>query len=126
MVLPGGDANLFIDSIAGQTGKQWRRFAAAQRGQMKLAGRSGHDITYSGTNPAGMEAYLEMMAISDRGSTYLLMISAPKAEFNFFQSGFDRLEKSLRLTSRIPSGAYSASIWIDATGAAAQSSCRAN
>ena len=105
MVLPGSDAGMLMDSIARQTGGQWRGFAEAQRGEVKLAGRGGRYVTYAGTNPAGAAAYLEMMAVSDRGSTYLLMISAPQGLFGGFQGAFDQIEKSFTLTGRVLSSA---------------------
>jgi hypothetical protein len=100
MVLPGADAGMNLDSIAKQTVGQWRGFAEAQRGETRLAGRTGRYVTYAGTNPAGADAFLEVMAIADRGSTYLLMVSAPKTQFSSFQGAFDRIEKSLTLTTR--------------------------
>lgn len=100
MVLTGADTGAFLDALAKQTGAQWRAFTEAQRGELKLAGRTGRYITYSGTNPAGTDAFLEMMAISERGSTYLFMISAPKTQFSFYQGAFDQIEKSFTLTSR--------------------------
>ncbi len=116
MVLPGGDPAIFLGAIARQTGGQWKGFREAHRGAAQFAGRSGQYATYQGTNPAGADAYLEMMAVSDQGSTYLLMISAPAAEFGRFQGAFDQIEKSFTLTARaskvpppVPAGATAGS-----------------
>src|SRR5579862_9718361 len=95
MVLPGDDPRPSLDAIAKQTGGQWKNFKEARRGEMRLAGRAGTYITYSGTNPVGAEAYLEMMAVSDRGRVFLLMMSAPKAEFGNLKPAFDLIEQSL-------------------------------
>jgi hypothetical protein len=97
---PGGDAGMLLEAIARQTGGQWKGFRDAHRGGTQLAGRAGQYVTYQGTNPAGADAYLEMMAVSEQGSTYLIMISAPAAEFGRFQGAFDQMEKSFTLTAR--------------------------
>jgi hypothetical protein len=104
MVLPGEDAQLFLDSVARQTGSQWRGFTEARRGETQLGGVKGAYVTYAGTNPMGADSYLELIAITGRNCTYLMMISAPKPEFARFQSAFDRIEKSFTLTAGITAG----------------------
>jgi len=97
MVLPGPDPALFLNAIGKQAGGQWRGFAEARRGDVQLAGHTGPYVTYAGTNPSGADAYLQLMAVSERGSTYLLMFSAPKAEFTRLKAAFDQIEQSLQL-----------------------------
>ena len=98
MVLAGSDANMFIDAIGRQAGGQWRGFAQARRGETRLAGRAGVYAVYAGTNPAGVPAYLELMAAADGGRTFLLMVSAPQADFARLKPAFDRIEQSLQIT----------------------------
>jgi hypothetical protein len=97
MVLSGADPNLFIDAIGKQAGGQWRGFAQARGGETRLAGRAGVYAVYAGTNPAGVPAYLELMAAPDQGRTFLLMISAPQADFARLKPAFDQIERSLRI-----------------------------
>jgi hypothetical protein len=105
LVLPGNDADLMVKAVGQQTAKQWKGFAEASGGPMQLAGREGRYATYRGTNPMGTEAYLELMAVNHEGNTYLLMISAPVAEFGRLKTAFDQMEKSFTLTMPSASGA---------------------
>ena len=81
MVLPGNDPKMTIDAIARQSGGQWRNFTEVRGGDTRFAGRVGPYATYSGTNPMGADSYLQMLAITDGISTYLLMTSAPRRIF---------------------------------------------
>jgi hypothetical protein len=97
MVLEGSDANMFIDAIGRQAGGEWRGFAQARRGETRLGGRAGVYAVYAGTNPAGVPAYLELMAAADGGRTFLLMVSAPQADFARLKPAFDRIEQSFEI-----------------------------
>lgn len=99
MVLAGSDASMFIDAIGRQTGGQWRGFAQARRGETRMAGRAGVYAVYAGTNPAGIQAYLELMAAADRGRTFLIMVSAPQADFARLKPAFDQIEQGLQITA---------------------------
>ena len=96
MVL-GGDPATSMNALARQTAGQWRGFAEANHGAMRLAGRQGSYATYSGTNPAGAAAYLILMSAADAGRTFLLMESAPQGDFGRIKPGFDEIERSLRI-----------------------------
>lgn len=102
MMLPGSDVAMFIAAIAKQTGGQWKGFTEARRGDLRLAGRTGPYATYAGTNPAGADAYLQMMGVSDNGSTLLMMFSAPKTEFTRVKPAFDQIEQSVQLLAAAP------------------------
>ena len=80
MVLPGADPATTIQAIARQTGGQWQGFREERHGATRLAGREGVYATYSGRNPRGVAAYLQLIAMSDGTNTYLLMSSAPQAD----------------------------------------------
>jgi hypothetical protein len=97
MVLPGDNPALTISAIARQTAGQWRNFAQARSGDARFAGHIGSYATYSGTNPQGAESYLELLAITDGASIYLLITSAPKPDFPRLKSGFDQIEETFVL-----------------------------
>jgi hypothetical protein len=105
LVLPGSDAGLMLNAIGKQTASQWGGFTEVSRGATQFAGPTGQYVTYSGTNPTGMQAYLEMMALSHKGSTYLLMISAPANDFGRLKNAFDQMEKSFTVTAAPAAGA---------------------
>lgn len=96
--LPGTDPQLMLNSIGAATEKQWRNFTEARRGGANFGGRSGQYVTYSGINPMGSDAFLQMLAATDGSLTYLLMTSAPKADFTRLKSAFDQIEQSFTLT----------------------------
>jgi hypothetical protein len=97
MVLPGTDPGMMLDAIARQTGAQWRNFAEARRGEARFGGRTGPYVTYSGVNPRGADSYLQMLAVTDGTSTYLLMSSAAKSDFLRLKSAFDQIEQGFKL-----------------------------
>jgi hypothetical protein len=99
MVLPSNDPVLMMNSIAKQTGTQWRNFMETGRGATNLGGRTGQFVTYSGTNPMGADSNLQLIGVTDGPSTYLLMISAPKADFQRLKNTFAQIEQSFTLTA---------------------------
>lgn len=116
MVLPGSNGGMFMDAIARQTGKQWHGFTEVGRGDMRLAGRAAKYVTYSGANPLGADAYLQMIAVSDQGRTFLCMFSAAKPEYTTLKGAFDKIEQSFQIAASagggvppVPAGAASAS-----------------
>ena len=99
LAFAGSDARTLVDSVARQLGAQWTGFTQARTGDMRLAGRSGVYATYSGTNPKGVPAYLQLLATAEGNNTFLLVISAPKTEFAKFKPGFDQIEKSFTVNA---------------------------
>jgi hypothetical protein len=99
LVLPNGDPAAAIDAIARQTAGQWRGFAEARRGDTRLSGLAGKYVTYAGLNPRGVDSYLEMLAVSRAGNTYLLMMAAPKAQFAGVKTALDQIERSFTLAA---------------------------
>ncbi len=106
LTLPSSDPDLMLNSIATATGKQWKNFAEARRGNANFGGRSGKYATYSGINPMGSDSYFELLGASDGSLTYLLMMSAPKADFTRMKGAFDQIEQSFALTAsaKAPAG----------------------
>ena len=98
LVLPSSDPDLMMSSIAAATGKQWKNFAEARRGSVNFGGRSGNYITYSGINPAGASAFLELLGVTDGSLTYLLMTSAPTISFTLQRVIFDQVQQSFTLS----------------------------
>jgi hypothetical protein len=99
LVLPGADPVSMMNSIGTQTGKQWKNFAQARRGDANFGGRAGQYVVYSGINPMGADSYLQMLAVTEGSATYLLMTSAPKPDFTRLKSEFDQIEQSFTLTA---------------------------
>jgi hypothetical protein len=99
LVLPSSDPGTMMSAMAKQTGTQWRNFAEAARGAANLGGRTGPSFTYSGTNPMGADANLQMLGVTDGSSTYVLMISAPKADFQRLKNTFTQMVQSFTLTA---------------------------
>ena len=99
MVLPSSDSKLMLNSIATQTGRQWKNFKEERRGGARLGGLQGESVTYSGLNPQGSDSNLGLLAASDGSLTYLVMISAGKAEFARQQSAVAEIEASFSLAN---------------------------
>lgn len=114
LVLPGSNGGMFMDAIARQTEKQWHGFTEVGRGDMSLAGRAAKYVTYSGTNPLGADAYLQMIAVSDQGRTFLCMFSASKPEYAALKGTFDKIGQSFQIAASAGGGVTPAP-----TGAAA-------
>src|SRR5581483_11855404 len=108
MVLAGDNSQSAIDGIARQTGSQWRGLAEARRGEVTMAGRNGSYVTYGGINPRGVDSFLQLMAVADRGSVYLLMTSAPKSDYARLRTGFDQIQRSLTIQAAVAAAPPSA------------------
>jgi len=104
LVLPGTNTQLMIDSIATSTGKQWKNFVEQRRGTAAFGGRSGSYLTYSGVNPVGSDSYLQILGVTDGSLVYVMMTSAPKADFTRLKGAFDQIERSFTLSvaARVP------------------------
>lgn len=96
--LPGADPALTLRTIGESTAKQWKNFTEARRGAANFGGGAGQYVTYSGINPIGSESYIQLLGMTDGSLTYLLMKSAPKADFTRLKTAFDGIEESFRLT----------------------------
>jgi hypothetical protein len=99
LTLPSSDPDLMLNSVATATGKQWKYFTEARRGSANFGGRTGKYATYSGINPMGSDSYFQLLSVSDGSLTYLLLTSAPKADFTRMKSAFDRIEQSFTPTA---------------------------
>ena len=86
-----------LRGVSQQTGQQWKNFTEARRGETKFAGHTGPYITFSGTNPKGLDSYLQILAVTDGNSTYMLMSTAPKTDYGKMRPGFDQIEQSFAL-----------------------------
>ncbi len=94
LAFEGSDPDLFLNSIAGQTARQWRVFTKVRSGTTEFAGRQAIYATYSGVNPKKVEAQFEMIAASSAPWTYVLMMSAPSAEFSRLTTAADGIGRS--------------------------------
>jgi hypothetical protein len=106
LTLPSTDPDLMLNAIATSTGKQWKNFTGARRGNANFGGLPGKYATYSGVNPMGSDSYFELLGVSDGSLTYLLLTSAPKADFTRMKDAFDQIERSFTLTApaSVPEG----------------------
>jgi hypothetical protein len=99
VIVSGGDPGMAMDAIAHQFSGQWHRFTKVREGDVQLGGHAATSANYSGVNPQGADANLKLIAMSDGGRTYLLMISATKAEFLRSKSALDQIEQSFQIGS---------------------------
>jgi hypothetical protein len=99
IIVSGGDPGMAMDAIAHQFSGQWHRFTKVREGDVPLGGHTGMFATYSGVNPQGADANLKLIAMSDEGRTYLIMVSATKAEFLRSKSALDQIEQSFQVGS---------------------------
>jgi len=99
VIVSGGDPGMALDAVAHQFAGQWRGFTKIHSGEVQLSGRAAESVTYAGTNPQGTDASLKLTSMSDGVRTYLIMISAPKAEFQRSKSALDQIEQSFRVNA---------------------------
>jgi hypothetical protein len=99
VIVSGGDPGMALDAVAHQFARQWRGFTKIHGGDVQLGGRAAESITYAGTNPQGADASLKLTSMNDGVRTYLIMISAPKAEFQRSQSALAQMEQSFRVNA---------------------------
>jgi len=97
VIVTGGDPGMAMDAIVHQFSGQWHGFAKVRGSDVQLAGHAAASVTYAGTNPQGAGANLKLIGMSDGGRTYLLMISATKAEFQRSSSALDQIEQSFQV-----------------------------
>jgi len=82
------------EGLAKQIGGQWRGFQQLQQGESHLGGLRAHFVVCAGTNPKGVPALLKVVVGASPTRTYVLMLSAPQAEFASAQPGLDQIEQS--------------------------------
>ena len=99
LALPGSDADMTIATMSKSIGNQWKDFAAARSGDAVFAGRPAKYGTYSGSNPMGVDSYLQMLVMVDGPTTYVLLTQAAKKDFTSRKSEFDQIEQSFKLTA---------------------------
>lgn len=99
IVSPSSDVDLMMNSTGSAIGKQWKNFGEARRGAARFGGRNGTYVVYSGRNPMGADAYMQVLAATDGNLTYMLLTSAPKSDFGRMKSAFDGIEQSFTLTA---------------------------
>ena len=99
VIVTGGDPGMAMDAIAHQFGGQWRGFVKVRGSDVQLAGRAATSVSYAGTNPQGARAHLTLIGMTDGGRTYLLMISATRAEFERNKRALDQIEQSFQVNA---------------------------
>jgi hypothetical protein len=97
LVLPGSDVDLTLASMGSSTGKIWKNFTEERRGDATFGGLPAKYVTYSGLSPIGMDSYIQLLAATDRQSTYVLMTQASKSDFARRKAIFDSIERSFTL-----------------------------
>ena len=81
-----------VSEVAGRVGQQWKAMNEVKRGTGLVGGREGAFAFFSGSNPAGAQAFLKISAVVVSGKGYVLFLSAPQAEFGGLKSDFDAIE----------------------------------
>lgn len=99
VIVTGGDPGMAMDAVAHQFSGQWHGFTKINGSDGQLGGHAATYATYAGTNPQGADANLKLTGMSDGIRTYLLMISATKAEFQHTKSALDRMEQSFHVNA---------------------------
>jgi hypothetical protein len=94
------DARETINTLSQNIGKKWKNFQSAGATEAALAGRSAQIATFSGTNPQGIEAVLQLQCVVSGQTAYVLVISAPKPQFP--QQGLAEIARSFTLLSGTP------------------------
>lgn len=92
----GAPAGL-VEAIANNFLSQWQHFEGASSGAARFAGREGAYAWYTGANPRGVEAVVKIVATVAGDTGYVLMYSAPRADFGGFKADFERIEASVEL-----------------------------
>jgi hypothetical protein len=75
------DARETIDTLSQNIGKKWRNFQSAGTGEATLSGCPAEMATFSGTNPQGIDAVLQLQCVVSGNTAYVVVISAPKSQF---------------------------------------------
>jgi hypothetical protein len=99
-IVPGGNADRNrINAAVGQIGAQWRNFTQKEAGGKTLAGRPGFYVFFDGLNPGGVQATLRVAGTYVGDDAYVLLMSAPAAEFGRYSVAFKQIESSLAIGS---------------------------
>ena len=98
--VPGGGADQqLVKRVIDQVGAQWQRFMQESRGEATLSGQRGIFLMITGVNPKGIPATLRVVAAPFGEDAYLLLLSAPTAQFNKVKDAFKHIENTFALSS---------------------------
>ncbi len=99
LALPGSSLDMTLDAMGKSYSNQWKNFAEVRRGDANFSGRPAKYVTYSGTGPAGLDSYLQILAMTDGSTTFVLTTQAGKSDFTRMKGDFDAIERSFTLTA---------------------------
>jgi len=108
LVLPGSDVDQTLETIGKSFVGQWKDFAQVRQDQATLGGRPAKSVTYSGASPIGADSFLQLVAMADGQSVYLLMTQVAKSAFAAKQSECDGIARSFALSVSHPPSTPSA------------------
>jgi hypothetical protein len=83
-----------IGQLAEQMRRQWRAVSATSRTETTLADHRALAVSYLGTNPKEVPAYLHIVGASDGGRTFVVVASSPAAQSAYLKGIVTRMEQS--------------------------------
>ncbi len=99
VIVSMGDPGMALKAVAHQFSGQWHGFTEVSGSEVVLGGVPATSVTYAGTNPQGAAANLHLIGMSDGNRTYMIMVSATKAEFVRNHGALDQMEQSFRVNA---------------------------
>ena len=91
------DAESLVRSLSRQIGSKWKQSEGVSYGTSSVAGLSATTAAFSGINPQGVEAVLQMAGISTKDTAYVLVISSPKSDLPKVRPILGQIAGSFRL-----------------------------
>lgn len=91
------DAEGLVRSLSRQVNSKWKQSEPVTYGTSSLAGSTAITAAFSGINPQGIEAVLQMAGTSARDTVYVLVISSPKSDLPQMRTLLGQIAGSFRL-----------------------------
>lgn len=93
------DAESLVRSLSRQISSKWKQSEEISYGTSSVAGLSATSAAFSGINPQGVEAVLQMAGTSAKGTAYVLVMSSPKSDLQKVRAILGQIAASFRLLS---------------------------
>jgi hypothetical protein len=86
-----------LDQLAQSMGRKWKRFRSLRRGETTLAGLKAATASFSGENPQGVAALLQLTGVNSSGTAYILVTGATETDLPEAQTTLAKIEHSFSL-----------------------------
>jgi hypothetical protein len=90
----GGKDKALVDHFTEQVGTQWQNFKQNSAGSATLSRQRGIYVFFTGINPKGVAAVMRIVAAPFGDDAWMLIMSAPNADFVLTQEAFKQIEFS--------------------------------